>query len=73
MSRPGRRERFDRAVDALGARGPLYHVWLEPPNAPHQGFPVADPGILAMHGPGDDAATPLARVDGHLHWLEPLG
>lgn len=68
-----RRERFDQAVDALGARGPLYHVWLEPPDAPHHGFPVADPGVLAMHGPGDDAATPLARVDGHLHWLEPLG
>jgi hypothetical protein len=68
-----RREQFDRAVDALGARGPLYHVWLEPSNAPHHGFPVADPGVLAMHGPGDEAVTPLVRVDGHLHWLEPLG
>lgn len=68
-----RREQFDQAVDALSARGPLYHIWLEPPNAPHHGFPVADPGVLAMHGPGDDAATPLVRVDGHLHWLEPLG
>lgn len=68
-----RREQFDQAVDALSARGPLYHVWLEPPNAPHHGFPVADPGVLAMHGPGDDAATPLVSVDGHLHWLEPLG
>jgi hypothetical protein len=68
-----RREQFDEAVDALSARGPLFHIWLEPPNAPHHGFPLADPGVLAMHGPGDDAATPLVRVDGHLHWLEPLG
>lgn len=68
----GRRERFDQAVDALGARGPLYHAWLEPPDAPHHSFPVAEQGVLAMHGPGDDAATPLVRVDGHLHWLEPL-
>jgi hypothetical protein len=69
----GRRERFDQAVDALGARSPLYHVWLEPPDAPHHRFPVAGPGVLAMHGPGDSTATPLARADGHLHWLEPPG
>ena len=68
-----RREQFDQAIDALSARGPLYHIWLEPPDAPHHGFPVAGPGVLAIHGPGDDAATPLVRVDGHLHWLEPVG
>lgn len=68
----GRRERFDQAIDTLSGHGPLYHVWLEPPDAPHHGFPVAEPGVLAMHGPGDDTATPLVRVDGHLHWLQPL-
>lgn len=67
-----RREAFDEAIDSLGATGPLFHVWIEPPNAPHHGYPVAARGVVAMHGPGDDAATALVRVDGHLHWLEPL-
>lgn len=67
-----RREAFDDAIDSLGTSGPLFHVWLEPPDAPHHRFPVAARGVIAMHGPGDDAATALARVDGHLHWLEPL-
>lgn len=67
-----RREAFDKAIDALGTTGPLFHVWLEPPNAQHHRFPVAEQGVMAMHGPGDDVATALARVDGHLHWIEPL-
>jgi hypothetical protein len=29
-----RRAAFDQAIDALGAGGPLYHVWLEPSTAP---------------------------------------
>lgn len=67
-----RHEAFDDAIDSLGANAPLFHVWLEPPNAPHHGYAVDEPGVVAMHGPDDDAATPLVRVDGHLHWLEPL-
>lgn len=67
-----RRQAFDAAVDRLGTSGPLFHVWIEPPTAPHHGFPVEAQGVVAMHGPGDDTATPLVRVDGHLHWLEPL-
>jgi hypothetical protein len=68
-----RRAEFDEAIDSVGASGPLFHVWLEPPEAPHYRYPVAEAGVVAMHGPGDDAATALIRVDGHLHWLEPLG
>ncbi len=68
-SRPSGASSFDQAVGALSARGPLYRIWLEPPNAPHHGFR----GVLAMHGPGDDAATLLVRVDGRLHWLQPAG
>lgn len=67
-----RRRAFDAAVDSLGTSGPLFHVWIEPASAPHHGFPVGVPGVVAMHGPGDDVASPLVRVDGHLHWLEPL-
>lgn len=68
-----RREAFDAAIDSLGASGPLFHVWLEPHDIPHHGYPVAERGVIAMHGPGDDAATELIRVDGHLHWMEPVG
>ncbi|MDW5325291.1 DUF2332 domain-containing protein [Plantactinospora sp. KLBMP9567] len=68
----GRRAAFDRAIDSIGEGGPLYHVWQEPPSAPHGGH-VADPrGELAMHGP-DGVVVPLLRVDGHLRWLGPLG
>ena len=67
-----RREAFDAAIDALGASGPLYHVWLEPHDIPHDRYPVDARGVVAMHGPGDDAATALIRVDGHLHWLAPV-
>jgi hypothetical protein len=68
-----RREAFDAAIDSLGASGPLFHVWLEPHDIPHHGYPVAERGVIAMHAPGDDAATALIRVDGHLHWMEPVG
>jgi hypothetical protein len=68
-----RRDAFDAAIDSLGEGGPLFHVWLEPSNAPHAGYPVEERGVIAMHGPTDDAATALVRVDGHLHWLEPVG
>lgn len=67
-----RREAFDDAIDSLAASGPLFHVWIEPPGAPHHGYPAEQQLAMAMHGPGDDTATSLARVDGHLHWLEPL-
>ncbi|GAA3741204.1 DUF2332 domain-containing protein [Plantactinospora mayteni] len=66
-----RRVAFDRAIDSIGDGGPLYHVWQEPPSAPHGGH-AADPrGELAMHGP-DGVVVPLLRVDGHLRWLGPL-
>jgi hypothetical protein len=68
-----RREAFDAAIDSLGASGPLYHAWLEPHDIPHHGYPVDTPGVVAMHGPGDENATALIRVDGHLHWMSPLG
>ena len=32
-----RRIAFDDAIDAMGKTGPLHHVWLEPPAAPHHG------------------------------------
>jgi hypothetical protein len=32
-----RRTAFDEAIDAVGEHGPLYHVWQEPPSAPHAG------------------------------------
>ncbi|MFY1671215.1 DUF2332 domain-containing protein [Plantactinospora sp. WMMB334] len=67
-----RRAEFDRAIDSIGDGGPLYHVWQEPPSAPHRGH-VADPrGELAMHGPDVEVVVPLLRVDGHLRWLAPL-
>ncbi|MFY1692755.1 DUF2332 domain-containing protein [Plantactinospora sp. WMMB782] len=66
-----RRPAFDRAIDSIGDDGPLYHVWQEPPSAPHGGQ-LADPRAeLAMHGP-DGVVMPLLRVDGHLRWLGPL-
>ena len=67
------RAAFDAAIDSLGTSGPLYHVWLEPHDIPHDRYPVEAQGVVAMHGPGDDAATALIRVDGHLHWLAPVG
>lgn len=67
-----RRAAFDDAIDSLAATGPLYHVWLEPLDVPHHGFPVAERGVMAMHGPGDDTATALLHVDGHLHWMAPV-
>ena len=67
-----RRDAFDDAIDSLAATGPLYHVWLEPLDIPHHGYPVAERGVIAMHGPGDDAATALVHVDGHLHWMAPV-
>lgn len=68
-----RREAFDAAIDSLGASGPLFHVWLEPHDIQHHGYPVDASGVVAMHGPGDEAATALIRVDGHLHWMSPVG
>jgi hypothetical protein len=63
---------FDTAIDAIGESGPLYHVWLEPPSAPHHPYQGDHRGVIAMHGPGDDEPSSLVRADGHLHWLEPL-
>lgn len=70
---PGRRTAFDAAIDSLAETGPLYHAWLEPSSAQHAGLPPADPGALAMHGPGCDGPLALAAMDGHLEWLGPLG
>lgn len=67
-----RRAAFDQAIDAVGENGPLYHVWLEPPSAPHFGM-VSDPrGTLLLHGPGDDQPVALVQVEGHLEWMAPL-
>jgi hypothetical protein len=67
-----RRIEFDRAIDSIGADGPLYHVWLEPPSAPHHPYPGGDGGVVSLHGPDDERPSPLVRVDGHLYWLEPV-
>ncbi|GIG87033.1 DUF2332 domain-containing protein [Plantactinospora endophytica] len=67
-----RRAAFDRAIDSIGAGGPLYHVWQEPPSAPHRGHGADPRAELAMHGPDVDQVVPLLRVDGHLRWLGPL-
>lgn len=77
-----RRAAFDAAIDALGAGGPLFHVWLEPPTAlPSSGSAertnvqrthrvVSSPRrALELRGPGDELPVPLARVDGHLEWI----
>jgi hypothetical protein len=60
---------FDAAIDAIGEGGPLFHAWLEPPNAPHHPFPATDRNSMMMHGPDDAAPRPLISVDGHLHWM----
>jgi len=66
-----RRAAFDEAIDSVGEHGPLYHVWQEPPSAPHYGAVLDEQGVLALHGP-DDRPVPLVRVDGHLEWIAPL-
>jgi hypothetical protein len=67
-----RRAAFDAAIDSIGDGGPLYHVWQEPPSAPHHPYPGDHSGVIAIHGPHDNTPAPLIRADGHLHWLEPL-
>ena len=67
-----RRTAFDEAIDTIGEHGPLYHVWQEPPSAPHFGSAPDPRGVLALHGPGDDQPVPLLQVDGHLEWIAPL-
>jgi len=67
-----RRAAFDEAIDAVGEDGPLYHVWQEPPSAPHSGTASDPRGVLALHGPGDDQPVALVQVDGHLEWIAPL-
>ena len=69
---PERRAAFDAAIDALGADGPLFHVWLEPPNAPHHPWAANERAGLELHGPGDARPVPLARVHGHLEWIAPV-
>jgi hypothetical protein len=64
-----RRAAFDEAIDSLADGGPLFHAWQEPPSAHHHGLPGDLSEMLAMHGPGDARAIPLARADGHLEWL----
>jgi len=67
-----RRAAFDEAIDAIGEHGPLYHVWQEPPSAPHSGTAQDLRGALALHGPGDDKPVPLFMTDGHLEWIASL-
>ena len=64
-----RRAAFDAAIDTIGEDGPLYHIWQEPPFAPHAGMPSDPRGVLALHGPGDDQPVSLAQVSGHLDWI----
>ena len=64
-------ETFDAAIDSLAARGPLFHAWLEPESAPHDGFSTAQRGGLQMHGPDDKEPVMLAAADGHLAWIQP--
>ena len=64
---------FDAAIDTIGEGGPLFHAWVEPPDAPHHPFPVAPENGLMMHGPDDAAPKPLIRVGGHLHWMASIG
>jgi hypothetical protein len=64
-----RRAAFDGAIDSIANGGPLFHAWLEPASAPHHGLAgAAGEMTLAMHGPGDASAVPVAQVDGHLEW-----
>lgn len=65
------RPEFDAAIDAMAEGGPLFHAWVEPPNAPHHPYPAGDDNALMMHGPDDAVPKPLIRVDGHLHWMGP--
>ncbi len=67
-----RRAAFDKAIDAVGEYGSLYHVWLEPSSAPHFGMASDPRGTLTMHGPNDDQPVALVQVDGHLEWIAPL-
>ena len=67
-----RRAAFDEAIDSLEEQGPLYHVWQEPPSAPHYRTVPDERGVLALHGPGDDQPVALVRIDGHLEWIAPL-
>jgi hypothetical protein len=67
-----RRAAFDEAIDSIEEQGPLYHVWQEPPSAPHYRTVPDERGVLALHGPGDDKPVPLVRIDGHLEWIAPL-
>ncbi len=64
------RAAFDAAIDALGSEGPLYHVWQEPPTAPHTGFRPAPLDAIMCHGP-DGRPTPVVRAEGHLEWAAP--
>jgi hypothetical protein len=63
-----RRAAFDQAIDSIAEGGPLYHVWQEPRSAPHHSLAGGTGEMLAMHGPGENRAVALARVDGHLEW-----
>jgi hypothetical protein len=67
-----RRAAFDEAIDAIGQHGPLYHIWLEPPPAPHARMASDPRGTLALHGPGDDQPVSLVQIDGHLNWIAPI-
>ncbi|MGI8666692.1 MAG: DUF2332 domain-containing protein [Jatrophihabitans sp.] len=63
---------FDEAIDAMGATGPLFHVWQESPEITHGGGPVLDDRAgLYLHGP-DGVILALAAMDGHGRWIEPL-
>lgn len=66
-----RQPTFDAAIDTIGDHGPLYHVWLEPPAAPHFPWPADDRMALSMHGPDDDRPRAIVCVDGHLRWARP--
>lgn len=62
---------FDRALDSLAHRGPLFHVSLEPATATHHALTESPPGGLQMHGPSNPTPIQLAETDGHLLWIKP--
>ena len=67
-----RRSAFDQAIDALGADGPLYHVWLEPSTAPHHLDVPDNRPVIRYHTPVRQRPEPLVQIAGHGQWLAPL-
>jgi len=67
-----RRAAFDHAIDALGADGPLYHVWLEPSTAPHHLDVPDNRPVIRYHTSVRRRPEPLVQIAGHGQWLAPL-